>query len=249
MMKTEKKTATTPQKNAFTIVESIIVITFFASIISAIYFVNKINQVNDIKSLIMQIKKYDIAINAFTQKYHALPGDVENTVDYGITDSNTDGDNNNIITDSAQKNFSANGEISNLWMHLSKTKMLDENYDGAEDDKAKIGTTFPISKIGDKIGILAYGANGKTFYQIGFDFADYDRLYASDKSLKTTEAYLFDKKIDDANPKTGRVIAVSGKMLNLLAPDMIKNNNTCIKFAEYNFSVPFPACQLRIEIK
>ena len=233
-----------PKKNAFTILESLIVIIFIVIVVATVYFVKKINQQNDIKSLIMQIKKYDIAIDAFTQKYHALPGDLTNTVSYGITESNTDGDDNNIVTDDVKRIFIANGEITNFWMHLSKSKMLDENYDGAQNEKAKTGTTFPMSKIGDKIGIIAYGANGKTFYQVGYDFADYDRLYTSDKSLKTIEAYLFDKKIDDANPKKGRVVAASGTVLN-----GTNNDNDCIKFSEYNLSIPYPACQLRIEVK
>lgn len=230
-------------KNAFTIVETLIAICVITIVITGVFFSKKIAKENEIKSLIMQIKKYDAALNSFTQKYHALPGDLRDTIVYGITESNTDGNGDNVISDRTQNIFQANGEITNFWMHLSKTKMLDENYDGAEDENAKIGSTFPVSKIGEKVGIIIFGAEGKTFYQVGFQFADADRLYTTDYSLKTDEAFLFDKKIDDGNPQKGRVVALGGKELNT------QQNDQCIKFGEYNSDIPMPVCQLRIEAK
>jgi len=237
------KTNTSSKKNkkAFTIVEVLITVCIVTITVSVVYFAKKIIKENDIKSLIMQIKKYDVALNNFTEKYHALPGDVQGTVAYGITTSNTDGNGDNVITDRQQKLLMANGEITKFWMHLSKTKMLDEIYNDEEDLDAKSGSTFPISKVGEKIGIITFGAEGKTFYQIGFDFADSDRLYTSNRSLKTDEAFLFDKKIDDGNPKKGRVVATGESLLNIL------QNDDCVKFNEYNESAANPVCQLRVE--
>lgn len=191
----------------------------------------------------MQIKKYDDAVAAFGEKYDALPGDVCGTQTYGITTENTDGNCDNIVNDRNQKIISANGEITNFWMHLSKTKMLNEIFDGAENEKVKIGNSFPISKIGDKIGIIAYSDEGKTFYQIGFKYANSHRLFMSDRSLKTFESYWFDEKIDDGNPRKGRVIAVGKSSLNII------ENNECVKFSEYDQTNNDPVCQLRIEIQ
>ncbi len=230
-------------KNAFSIIQTLIAICLVSLFIFGIFFSKKMVRENNVKSLIMQIKKYDSALNAFTEKYHALPGDVQNTVTFGITDSSSDGNGDNIITDRSQKIMSANGEISNFWMHLSKSKMLDENYDGKEDSEAKVTSTFPASKISEKTGIVAFGDTGKTFYQIGFDFASSDRLYTKNRCLKTDEAFLFDKKVDDGNPKKGRVIVVGGDALNLVMA------SECTKYDEYNQSLVSPACQLRIEAK
>lgn len=232
-----------PKKSAFTILENLIFICLIIITIVGIYFSKQMIKANDVKSLIMQIKKYDTAIASFAEKYHALPGDVKGTVNFGITENNTDGNNDNIVTDHAGKIISANGEITNFWMHLSKTKMLNENYDGKKNAEAKIASTFPISKIGDKIGIVAYGDEGKIFYQIGFKFSNDTHLFMSDKSLKTDEAYWFDKKLDDGNPKKGKIIAVGKKSLN------IAENNECIKFLEYDQTTADPVCQLRIEVR
>lgn len=230
-------------KSAFTIIESLIAICLVVTVITGFYFAKRIIKENDVKSLIMQIKKYDAAINSFTQKYRALPGDVQGTVTYGITETNSDGNGDNIITDRAQNIIAANGEMANFWMHLSKSKMLNENYDGKENEKAKIGSTFPVSKIGEKVGIIVFGDGGETFYQIGLASFNRDRLYTKNNSLKTDEAFLFDRKIDDGNPKKGYVVAVGGDSLNIL------QNNECMKFNEYNLGSVSPACQVRIEMK
>ncbi len=239
----------TSQKNllrkpsAFTIIEFLIFFCLVIIIMIGIYFAKQMTRVSDVKSLIMQIKKYDDAVAAFAEKYDAFPGDVCETKTYGITPENTDGNCDNIVNDRAQKIISASGELPNFWMHLSATKMIDGNFDGKENEKAKIGTTFPISKIGDKIGIVAYGDEGKTFYQIGFKFAKRDRLFMSNGSLKTFEAYWFDEKIDDGNPRKGRVVAVGKNSLNN------SENPECVKFSEYDRTNDDPVCQLRIEIK
>lgn len=230
-------------KNAFTIIENLILICLATLVISGFLFAKKILRENDVKSLIMQIKKYDAALNSFTQKYHALPGDVAETVAYGITEHNTDGNFDNVITDRDDNISKANGEISNFWLHLSKSKMLDENYNGKENSKAKIGETFPLSKLGEQFGIIAFGAEGKTFYQIGFDHADTSRLYTNSHSLKTDEALLLDKKIDDGHPQKGHVVAVGGNVLNL------QKNNECIKHGKYREEISDPVCQIRIEAK
>lgn len=229
--------------SAFTLIELLIFTCIAVFIMIGIYFANHINSVSDVKSLIMQIKKYDDAIAAFGEKYDALPGDVCDTKLYGITTEDTDGNCDNVVNDRAEKIISANGELTKFWMHLSKTKMIDEDYDGEENEKARIVNSFPISKIGDKIGIVAYGDEGKTFYQIGFKYANHSRLFMSNRSLKTFESYWFDKKIDDGNPRKGRVIAVGNSELN------IKENSECVKFMEYDKTNSTPVCQLRIEIQ
>ncbi len=232
-----------PRKSAFAIIEISVVVFLATILISGIYFAKKMARENDVKSLIMQIKKYDAAINLFTEKYHALPGDILDTTTYGITETPSGGNGDNIVNDRFQTILSASKEIPNFWMHLSKSKMIDENYDGKEYEEAKLGNTFPMSKLGEKVGIIAFGAEGKTFYQIGFDISNEDRIYTKNRTLKTSEALLFDKKIDDGNPQKGRVMAAGGNILNMLS------NDECVKFNEYNQDSVTPVCQLRIEIK
>ncbi len=218
----------------------ITILTTFA--ISIIHFTNEIIAQSEVKSLIAQISRYDNAIKNFTIKYQGLPGDLKNTKTYGITTKNTDGDFNNLITDKNQNITSANGEIVNFWLHLSSAKMLEEKFDGKSNKLAKTGKTFPTSNIGKSVGIIAFGADGVNYYQIGFDFANEKKIFTKQNSLKSEEAFLFDKKIDDGIPNKGHVIAAGGDSLNILT------SSKCTNFNEYDLSSDQPSCQLRIEI-
>ncbi len=218
-------------------------ITILATIaISTIHFTAEIIEQSEVKSLIAQIAKYDKAIKNFTIKYQGLPGDLKNTATYGITAKNTDGDFNNLITDKNQNIASANGEIVNFWLHLSSAGMLEEKFDGKSNKFAKTGKTFPVSKIGKSVGIIAFGADGVNYYQIGFDFANEKKIFTKQNSLKSKEAFLFDKKIDDGMPNKGQILVAGGDSLNILT------NSKCTNFNEYNLSSDQPSCQLRIEI-
>ena len=228
---------------AFTITEFLITIILLTLIILGIFFIKKTLTQSSVKSLIVQIERYNFAINSFTQKYHALPGDVEDTVAYGITTKNTDGNGDNLINDRNGEIKKANGEISNFWLHLSKSKMLNEDYDGKSGRRAKVGSTFPLSKVGQKVGIVAFSARGKSYFQVGLKNSSRYSMNMTNYSLKPGEAFLLDEKIDDGDAKRGKVFAAGGSLPNIL------KNNECLKFKEYNLSNSKPSCQLRIEME
>lgn len=190
----------------------------------------------------MQIKKINIDINNFSEKYHALPGDVGNTISFGLSNYNSDGNNDNYITDIYNKYERADGEIINFWMHLTNSKIINEKFDGFEYEMARVGSTFPISAIGNK-GIVAFSDNEKNYLQIGFLYADRYRIFTSNNTLKPKEAYLYDKKVDDGNPVNGSLVVVGGDSLNYL------KNSFCFRRNQYDLNNLKPSCQLRIEIK
>ncbi|MBM3579286.1 MAG: hypothetical protein FJX34_00755 [Alphaproteobacteria bacterium] len=230
------------QNSAFTIFQTALVLCLFAIMIGAIIAIQMIASSADVRAVIAQIGKYDQAIGAFSTKYQGLPGDVRNTIQQGISEENTDGDGNGIITNRDLGIAQASGEIVNFWRHLSATKMLDENYNGAENELAHFGKTFPVSKLGESAGIVAFGANGKNYFQIGFKFSNIDRLFTGNRSILAKDARLLDKKTDDADPLKGRVVAVGGDVLNY------PPNNNCIKDGRYNKDRETPFCQLRIDM-
>ena len=156
------------KRKAFTLLEIAMAICIITVAVAGIFAVQMISRTSDARGLVAQIQKYDQSIVAFRTKYQALPGDVKNTINQNLSSENTDGDNNGIITNQTMGINRAEGEITNFWLHLSKTKMIDENYDGKDDSDAKNGSTFPLSKIGENSGIAVFGNEGKTFYQIGF---------------------------------------------------------------------------------
>ncbi|MFM7556987.1 MAG: hypothetical protein ACKO46_00245 [Alphaproteobacteria bacterium] len=197
---------------------------------------------NQSKALIMQIKKINLAIDEFTEKYHALPGDVNNTIKFGLSAYDTDGNQDNNIKDSNGNIILANSEIVYFWHHLSSSKILLEKYDGNEYGMAKTGYSFPESKIGNA-GIIAFSDKNKTYLQIGFNYADSYRIYTKNETLTPNEAFLVDKKIDDQNPNKGSIFVAGGDNLNFLQNSICASNDT------YNLNIKKPACQLIIELK
>jgi type II secretory pathway pseudopilin PulG len=234
------------KRKAFTLLEIAMVICIITVAVAGIFAVQMISSTSDARGLVAQIQKYDQSIAAFRAKYQALPGDVKNTINQNLSSENTDGDNNGIITNQTMGINRADGEIANFWLHLSKSKMLDENYDGAENELARFGKTFPVSKLGENAGIIVFGVEGeskeKNFYQIGFKFANLDRLFTGNHSITAKDAFYFDKKIDDGEPEKGRVTSAGGDILNYSA------NEICVKNGNYNLNITSPFCQLKIAL-
>lgn len=220
----------------FLIIFSIIVI------LIGIYVTKNLIYSNQNKALVMQIKKINKNIDAFSTKYHALPGDVDKTISFGLSPYNSDGNMDNLILDFYNGYQIAAGEIVNFWMHLSNSLIMHEKYDGMENDLARTGFTFPESAIG-KAGIVAYSYIDKTYLQIGYSHSDKNRIYTKNNALTPRESFLFDKKIDDGHPFKGQIIVAGGNELNYL------QNSLCASINEYNIQSSKPLCQLRIEIK
>jgi hypothetical protein len=229
---------------AFSAIEISISIVITSIVVAALVFLQDLGKSTSIKALISQFTEYDTAVKQFYLKYNSIPGDTASTVSFGLSATNTDGNDDGLIEDAKGGTNEFSGEVANFWMHLSKSGFIKQNFDGAQNENAKINNSFPSSKIGDKVGVTAFGYDGKNYYQIGIISANKNRLIMSDKSLKPSEAFNFDLMIDDGLPTSGRVIATSGIKVN--RPDKDKK---CSDNKEYETSNNSPSCQLRIEFE
>ena len=220
-------------KNGTILSKFLIIISVSITIIFE-YLIKNLIDNNQTKSLVMQIKKINSAIESFSEKYHALPGDIQNAMSFGISIYNSDGNGDNYITDSRGSIEMAEGEIVNFWMHLSNSQMLNE--------MARPSSTFPESKIGNA-GIVAFSSAGKTYLQIGFSHSNANRLFTKNNTLTPNEAYSYDKKVDDENPYKGNVVVAGGDTLNYT------QNSICARGDSFDINNSKPSCQIRIEIK
>lgn len=229
-------------KKNFSIFKIFLVSAILTIFLISIFTIEEVISNSEKKALIVQTSKYRIATQYFMQKFHAVPGDLKQTQLFGLSKQNTDGDGDNLINDSSKKIRQADGEIVNFWFHLSNSGFIDEKFDGKTGKNAKIGSTFPISKLGQNVGIVAFGSDGKNYFQIGFNLATDEKIFMKDASLKADEAEDFDRKIDDGDPARGFVVAAGGENLNFLQNPKCKNKNS------YNIQSDEAFCQLRIEL-
>lgn len=230
-------------KRIISILKFVVVIIIIVLLLIFFVSVGQLYESSGIKAFIVQMSNFDSAVNQFYTKYEALPGDLKSTVEFGLSDKNSDGNNNGIIEDQNGYINSASGEITNFWMHLSKSGMINQNFDGLENQNAKIDTSFPRSVIGNSVGITVFGINGKNYYQIGVNSANDKEIIMSDNSFGSEEAAEIDTKVDDGFPLTGRIVTASGSL-----PNKLSQNKKCIFDSEYNTKSKNPSCQLRIEM-
>jgi len=196
----------------------------------------------EVKQMIKDINKYNTAINNFKRKYGELPGDIRKTKIFGLSENNTDGNENGIIEDQSGSIKQASGEITNFWLHLTNSSFLDEKFDGKSNAQAKVGTSFPRI---NNIGITVFGFEGENYLQIGVIGADNSTIRMADKALNPNDAFVLDKKLDDGLPKTGDILAVGGsKFVN----GINSVNKDCTTNREYLIKQDKLACQLRIKI-
>jgi hypothetical protein len=230
-------------KEKFSILRSLIILVVVSLLLIFFIFIRQLYSNSNIRAFIVEISTFDSAIKQFYLKYESFPGDVASTVDFGLSKTNTDGNDDGLIQDKNGDIKAASGEVVNFWLHLSNSGFIQQNFDGRENMEAKIDTTFPRSVIGSDIGITAFGVDGKNYYQVGVMGANNKNIIMSDNSLKTSEALEIDMKLDDGLAISGRIVAVSGKTVNKIA-----KNGKCVLGNEYNFKTAMPVCQLRIEI-
>ena len=239
------------RKFHFTLIELILLLVVLGIIFGVFLSFGDKVQLSEVQAIISSVRKYDVATDSFLEKYGELPGDLKKTQILGITQNNTDGNQNGILEDLDGVTFrrknsirKASGEITNFWLHLSKSGFLNDRFDGRADGSARLDFTIP--RVGNShYGITVFGYKNQNYYQVGFVGASKTNILMSDKSLKTSIAFNVDKKTDDGSPREGNIVAVSGaKFVN--GYKNVKAN--CVDANGYNLKHKGRACQLRIKM-
>ncbi len=240
-----------PKKSLIETAIALVAITFLVlAIFLTSQFFNKAKQ----RAFIVQVQQYNRAVEEFSVLYHGLPGDLKKTQDYRLSAQNTDGNGDNLITDKNRQIEQANGEIKNFWHHLASSNLLNQGFGNKNANQSnfqktkstfktssKIGV-FPLSKLGNEVGIAAFAVGGKNYFQAGVGLVLENKIIAKDESLTASEAFNVDYKIDDGDPSRGLVVAVGGQSLNQ------SPNPKCAAKNSYNNQNSSASCQIRIEI-
>ena len=230
-------------KTDFIIVKMIFLFLLVVAIALA-FIMKNIYQSSSEKQLHIQITKIQQQIHSFYTKYQALPGDISNAFELKLSNYQTNGNADGIITDSISENTLFDGEMTNFWLHIGNFKMFSETYDGFSNESARIGFSMPnangLSK-NNQAGIIAFGRltnNQKTnFLHLGFSEADATKLYTK-PVLSPTTAHNLDNKFDDGLPNSGKILAKTGQTLNDNS-----GQESCLQNSKYLASNQI-ACQL-----
>jgi hypothetical protein len=227
----------------FTLFHLFLIIIATGIILEIIVGSNNLIRNSNVKKIIIDINKYNNAIKNFKRKYGQLPGDIRKTKILGLSETNTDGNENGLIEDSKGSIKKADGEITKFWLHLSNSEFLQEKFDGKDNSEAKVGTTFP--KITNSVGITVFSFDKDNYLQIGVIGANDSNIEMTNQALSPGDAFFIDKKLDDGLPDSGDIRAVGGENFVNGINDVDKN---CATKREYLIKSEKPACQLRILI-
>lgn len=242
-------------EGGFTLVELSIVLVIIGLIVGAVLVGQDLIRAAETRAIITQIERYNTAVNTFTLKYGILAGDAAIPGDDSdIVQGNNDGllsEDNDTVEAAPTK---ITGEIPVFWQQLSYAGFIDGSFSGESTNTVlssgtvATGTTsnFPATK-SNRGGIIAYGMpDGMNYYHIGLKNHDGSEIKTFD-NLRPEEAFNIDKKVDDANPITGSVLARGGNKLEKDPSEKSKDTGCAdTKNAVYNLEAVAPSCQLRM---
>jgi len=118
------------QNSGFTLVELSIVIVIIGLIVAGVVGGQALVRQAQLRSVVVDVNNYKIAINTFKLEYNQLPGDFDNAFAYWNTQcaSNAErcnGDGNKIISNSGSGGANNKVEAFRAWQHLQLSEILE----------------------------------------------------------------------------------------------------------------------------
>ncbi len=205
------------EQRAFTLVEMAIVVVIISLLLSLVVKGNTLVESAKIRTVISEVNSYKTAINSFSAKYIALPGDFNDATSYWNNASVKNGNGDGKI--SFQNNESIY-EGYNAWQHLSNEHMLDQAFLGtATTNVPELNIDIPRARVGGGYFLdsgLINDAKDANVIALGLPTAPnttaqpYTIGFAA--GLIPSQAHDIDVKIDDGNPTTGMVRGTDGNV-------------------------------------
>jgi prepilin-type N-terminal cleavage/methylation domain-containing protein len=221
----------------FTLIELSIVLVIIGFIAGGVLVGRDLVRAAEVRATILQIEKYNTAVNTFRQKYGYLSGDIRDpdASSFGFAARGQyagEGDGNGIIegvtSNSANQNFGvheAAGETLMFWADLSSAKLIDGTFTAASTHTPVTSTPssatplyLPPAKLGRGNYFYVWSGgyqplttgdgDGINYFGLGAVTGIANPTYFTSRfGLSVSEASEIDRKIDDGLPIKGKVTA------------------------------------------
>lgn len=193
-------------RSAFSLVELSIVLVILGLLVGGILSGRSLIRASELRAVTTEHQKYFTAVQAFKDKYFALPGDMSNASQFwglavvgplcsafsSTTPLTCDGDANGQIDGASATSL----EMYRAWQHLSNAGLIEGTYNG-------IGGV-PTSKIPTGTWLVYYTAS-YSGSATRFDGA-YGNMFLFSQILLPEEVWNIDTKLDDGKPATGKLV-------------------------------------------
>lgn len=227
-MKTNLPRKNKSSKQGFSLIEIAIVIVVIGLLIGGLSIGTGLLRSSQLQTFIKDLQSYEEAIFIFKEKYGYYPGDMPTASNFwdvsAATSGNYNGNGDSDIGDATGASpDSTEGAV--MWLHMTKSNILKENYTGLDTGTSGSGTTgtsYPQIEFDGRV----YGDADSTGNHLVFEEGD-----SGGDFLLPKDAHFIDVKQDDEDPDTGEIRAQS-----------VSGN--CISSGEYDFSQSDEECSL-----
>lgn len=244
--------------SGFTLIELSIVLAIIALIAGGIVVARSMMRSAEIRSISTEMQGYITAMSQFQDKYYALPGDYAGAS--ALWSSTTNGNGNGRITDQTISTTTVGNELREqfrAWQHLSLAGMVEGNFTGTSSDgetnqMRSAGVNVPRSEAlgaGWAVVTIRIDSGGvldmpyitgdvppnTVLWFGGNSVAAFSTRNYMQPVLTAEEAYRIDLKLDDGEPRTGKVVG----QINATGTSCFNGAGT-----NYNVSQTQPVCAL-----
>jgi prepilin-type N-terminal cleavage/methylation domain-containing protein len=216
----------------FTLVELSIVLVILGLLVGGVLVGQNLIRASELRAVATDFDKYQQAINAFRDKYLAIPGDMTNATQFwgaapscpataGTGTQTCDGNGDRIFNNPPAA--SQYGEIFTFWQHLGNAGMIEGSYTGMAGSSAPgkhdVGINAPEGRLNNS------GWGVTHWNDTTGDASLFDGRYGNNlivgmvneagtarpnaPLLRPHEAWNIDDKIDDGSPARGKMVARS----------------------------------------
>lgn len=177
-------------KKGFSLVEIAIAVLVISLIATLSLKGKELIRTAKLRAVIEQVETYRIAANSFSEKYGAIPGDLQNAREL-INESLENGNGNGEIL--------SKDDAKRFWSHLSKSGLI----------SVELINGYPISKIGGYFSVSSKIEGRPGIWLILSKGTNDNRSFSG---IMTTEnAYYIDRSIDNGLPLEGDVQIMKGQ--------------------------------------
>jgi len=215
------------EQSAFTLVELSIVLVILGLLVGGVLAGQSLIRSAELRAIGKEYDGYVVAVNAFKDKYMALPGDMTNaTAFWGKDNAACAGDTGTAATPGTC-NGNGDGKIQwgtidlfRFWQQLSLAGLIEGNYTGvtgpAGEPDAVLGVNAPKSRMsggGWGVGNIGYYAGDALTFALDYgNYYNFGAQLTFDNPIAgiitPAEAWNVDTKFDDGRPGRGHMMSV-----------------------------------------